>query len=486
MAEALTHNLKLIGRYSILRELRRDRYTVAYLAFDPVLNRELILKAVQLRPPPGQEATGHDRIDQAFMRQAQAAGRLHHPHIVTVFDAGRIHNIGYLALERVDGKLLDEALAGGFRPGFLQAADITARVADAIEYAHARGIPHGHLGTSRIFLQGPERSPKVMGFGGWIDTGATGDFELSATEVLLPYFENELSPEARRNDIRALGALLHLLLTGMRPDMKALRERRSGESVIVDLRPSAPLALAEIAESALEVRNLRPFGTAGQMRNALTTYLWGTRDAHGLPNVATITGTPGRLEITPSAATLAVPTVDTASRPGRAPGRRTNRLLGLGAVGAAALAMAAIASTALRGASDTGRIAPERAPPGVAASTAIPAPAVNPAPPSTAKPSPEPAARSSAQTTRFGSSSDGAMRTSGISPARQGIVELAVAPWGEVFVNGRAQGTTPPLQHLTLPAGHHTIELRNGDRQPYIAQVDVAPDRAQQITYRFQ
>ena len=89
MAEALTHNLKLIGRYSILRELRRDRYTVAYLAFDPVLNRELIVKAVQLRPAPGQATTGHDRIDQAFMRQAQAAGRLHHPHILTVFDFGQ-------------------------------------------------------------------------------------------------------------------------------------------------------------------------------------------------------------------------------------------------------------------------------------------------------------------------------------------------------------------------------------------------------------
>jgi serine/threonine protein kinase len=103
MAEALTQNLKLIGRYSILRELRRDRHTVAYLAMDPVLNRELVLKAVQLHPRRDEESVGHERIEQAFMRQAQAAGRLHHPHIVTVFDAGRVHNVGYLALERVDG-----------------------------------------------------------------------------------------------------------------------------------------------------------------------------------------------------------------------------------------------------------------------------------------------------------------------------------------------------------------------------------------------
>ncbi len=192
MPEALTQNLKLIGRYSILRELRRDRHTVAYLAMDPVLNRELVLKAVQLQPRRGEESAGHERIEQAFMRQAQAAGRLHHPHIVTVFDAGRVHNIGYLALERVDGKLLDEAMQDGFHPGVLQAADIAARVADAVEHAHARGVPHGHLAPSRIYLQEPDKLPKVMGFGGWIDSGATGDFELAGTQAMLPYFQNEL------------------------------------------------------------------------------------------------------------------------------------------------------------------------------------------------------------------------------------------------------------------------------------------------------
>ena len=195
MPEALTQNLKLIGRYSILRELRRDRHTVAYLAMDPVLNRELVLKAVQLQPRRGEESAGHERIEQAFMRQAQAAGRLHHPHIVTVFDAGRVHNIGYLALERVDGKLLDEAIHDGFHPGMLQAADIAARVADAVEHAHARGVPHGHLAPSRIYLQEPDKVPKVMGFGGWIDSGATGDFELAGTQAMLPYFQNELGPK---------------------------------------------------------------------------------------------------------------------------------------------------------------------------------------------------------------------------------------------------------------------------------------------------
>ena len=62
-------------------------------------------------------------------------------------------------------------------------------------------------------------------------------------------------------------------------------------------------------------------------------------------------------------------------------------------------------------------------------------------------------------------------------PGEKGLVVFAVAPWGEVFVNGAREGTTPPLAQLQLPAGRHTIELRNGQRQPYVAEIDVAPGR---------
>ena len=479
MPDALTHNLKLIGRYSILRELRRDRHTVAYLALDPVLNRELVIKAVQLQPRRGEESAGHERIDQAFMRQAQAAGRLHHPHIVTVFDAGRVHNIGYLALERVDGKLLDEAMQEGFRPGALQAADIAARVADAVEHAHARGVPHGHLAPSRIYLQEPDKVPKVMGFGGWIDSGATGDFELSGTEAMLPYFQNELAPEARRKDIRALGALLFLLLTGTRPDLNALRARKGGESPIIEIRPAAPLALADIAENALELNGARAFSTAGQFRNALTTFLWGNR---GSPSASalTITGMPARVEIAPPRS-IRVATVGMQSAMG---GRQSkpqgwrNRTALIGA--ACAIALIAAFGAALRG---PGVTAPPSASSDAAQASVAPSPDVA-ADASTLLDLTAPTAVNPAATTPRSNMT----RTSKAPAAvvEKGLVIFAVAPWGEVYVNGARQGTTPPLGQLTLPAGRHTIELRNGQRQPYIAQVDVAPERPLRISHLFQ
>jgi eukaryotic-like serine/threonine-protein kinase len=505
MPQALPQNVKLIGRYAILRELRRDRYTVAFLALDPVLNRELVIKAVQLQPAAGQDAAGHERIEQAFMRQAQAAGRLHHPHIVTVFDAGRFKTLGYLALELVDGKLLADLLAEGFKPGFLHAADIVARVADAVEYAHARGVPHGHLTASRIYLHGVERSPKVMGFGGWIDSGVTGDFELAGTQSLLPYFRSELDAQSRRKDVRAIGALLFLLLTGQRHDKRvAQRAKPSGSSAILELRPTAPLALAEIAEGALELDGSRPYRTAAQVRNALTSFLWGNRGAEGLPNAATITGMPARLEVV-AGGVLAVPTVATAQR--TAPAIKAHRTWRphLLAIGIAAAAMTAVVllthytPSKGAGADDAVAAKPNTAPP--ESVTGIPA-----TPPPTAEASevsiPQPElehvavqqasgpqmepTRSAARTTRFGPAapSQPPARTAPL-PA-QGVVAFAVVPWGEIYVNGQPRGTTPPLAQLMLPVGRHTIELRNGARPTFVAQVDVLADRPQQISHRFQ
>jgi len=489
----LSPNVKLIGRYSILRELRRDRYTNVFLAFDPVLNRELIVKAVHLHPTSAQDRVAHERIEQAFMRQAQAAGRLHHPHIVTVFDAGLVNRIGYLALEKVDGKLLEDLLVEGYRPGFLQAADIAARVADAVEFAHARAIPHGHLSPSRIYLQGAERMPKVMGFGGWIDGGMTGDFELQGTDKLLPYFGNELASEVRRKDIRALGALLFLLLTGTRPDVKTLRVGKGLESPILQLKPSAPLALAEIAEQALELGGARVFATAAQLRNALTTFLWGNRGDMPLPG-ATITGMPAQLAVMPQRATLTVATV-AARHPlpdTRRPIRWGTHLIAAAAGAAAIAALIGIGWRAERGPPPMPPAQP--APPVAGAAAAAPQAAehVEAAQASdsaeSAENAPPAEASQTERTTQAGSPQRAAPRPpaqASAAAAAQGVVALAVAPWGTVFVDGESRGTTPPLTQITLPAGRRTIEIRNGNRPSFVAQVDVTPERPQQIRHRF-
>jgi serine/threonine-protein kinase len=92
--------------------------------------------------------------------------------------------------------------------------------------------------------------------------------------------------------------------------------------------------------------------------------------------------------------------------------------------------------------------------------------------------------RSGTAVSRTTASRESSTRTA--ANASQGVIAFAVAPWGAVYVDGDARGTTPPLTQLTLPAGRHTIEIRNGDQAPYVAQVDVTPERPQQIRHRFQ
>jgi hypothetical protein len=108
--------------------------------------------------------------------------------------------------------------------------------------------------------------------------------------------------------------------------------------------------------------------------------------------------------------------------------------------------------------------------------------AVKPAPVAAAGSAAASPARTSAQTTRFGP----APATDMPAGTPQGVVHIAAAPWGEVYVDGAARGVASPLLQLTLPAGPHSIEVRNGDRPPFVAQVDIAPDRPQRISHRFQ
>src|SRR5258706_7406629 len=277
MNEATVAVPRQIGRYTILRELRRERATVTYLGRDPVMHREVVLKTVEW-PPPDDIGDNHEAqiapMEQAFVRQAQAAGKLHHPHIVTVFEAGRIHHTGYMAIERVSGRLLHELIASGWRPDFVHCASMVARIADAIEYAHGQGVAHGHLGPQNIVLQA-DGAPKIEGFGGWIDGGAGGEDALHRTERLLPYFQNELSEEAQYRDVLAIVALLYMTLTGRAPSESAAPVRT--------LRPDTPPLLARLIDGMLIRASAVAHRTAGDVRDALTAYIWNARKANIAP-----------------------------------------------------------------------------------------------------------------------------------------------------------------------------------------------------------
>lgn len=499
-----------LGRFSITRALRREKNSVVYLAADPVLHREVIIKAVQLPPPA--DATAHadaqiDPLEQAFVRQAQAAGKLSHPHIVTVYEAGRVHETGYLAIERVNGRPLHELIASGWRPQFVHCASIAARIADAIEHAHLQGVAHGHLGPQHVVLQ-LDGVPKVEGFGGWIDSGSGGDEALARTEKLLPYFHSELTDEERRRDVRAVASLVFMMVTGKAPGDKP--------APVASLRPEAPPPLARLVDQML-APGTTPAArrTAADLRDALTSFIWNERRENIAP--ATI-GIP--LAAPPRRAETANPARPIAAAESEAPTVSID-----------------LDASALQGPPATGpvRLHDARADgrPGTRPATLTLRPGTEPIEPLASElplapdAVPTPAQRMATRTAVSLQALSGwlhanraivgglaglvitgaviavilaavsgpggnvakppAAQTPAAAPAAtgSGVVKLDIAPWGEVFVNGKPIGVSPPLDELKLPAGRHSIEIRYGEKAAVTAQVDVDPAKPLQIRHRF-
>jgi serine/threonine protein kinase len=502
MTEALPPKTRVIGRYSILRELRRERHSVSYAAVDPVMNRQLVVKAVELLPAgPRLTAEERKRVEQAFVRQAQAAGRLQHPHIVTVFDAGLSHAFGFLVIERVNGKPLHELLAGGLRPAFAQCASIAARIADALDCAHNNGVAHGHLGPQHVYLLA-DGSPKVSGFGGWIDDGASGDEALAGTARLLPYFQNEITEETRLRDVRAIGELLYMMLVGRAPPAPGASgsSSRNGGSTTLGARPDTPRTLARITDQALHAGIGDGFRTAAAVRDALTAFIWNERADNVPPNtlgiplaappqrapvhVATITPmenvaplaappevsppppvTPPPIVRTPGPATVAAPPATApAARPATItldtlkgldyqavlerlrPWATRNRLplFALGAFLSLGLFLGVLLGN-LR-----------HAQPAAPAPLATAPPEATPA--SAAAPAPIPSAP----------------------------VAFDIRPWGEVFIDGKAVGVTPPMNEVALSIGRHHVEIRHDVAPVWQVDIDVQGSSAIKITHTFE
>src|SRR5438552_7489082 len=124
---------------------------IVYLAKDPLIGRLVALKTIRLQNSDDDEAK---EFQQRFVREAQAAGILNHPSIVTVHDIGQDEpsGVSFIAMEYVEGQNLKEVLAQGRPLSFEQAADICAQVAEGLDFAHAKGIVHRDVKPANIIL----------------------------------------------------------------------------------------------------------------------------------------------------------------------------------------------------------------------------------------------------------------------------------------------------------------------------------------------
>lgn len=203
-----------LGRYEILSELGRGAMGTVYLGKDPKINREVAVKTLRYEEVPNQL----EEVKARFFREAEAAGKLTHPNIVTIFDVGEDHDMAYIAMELINGEdLSNYCLKGNLLPAE-RVLGIISSVAEALSYAHSQGVVHRDIKPANIILLENDQV-KVADFG----IARVMDISETQTGVIFgtPAY---MSPEQvagkkvdGRSDLFSLGVVFYELLTGEKP-----------------------------------------------------------------------------------------------------------------------------------------------------------------------------------------------------------------------------------------------------------------------------
>ncbi len=207
-----------VGRYRILRELGRGAMGTVYLAEDPVIGRRVALKVLRLDLPGADESS--ERIRAQFQAEVQSAGILSHPNIVTVYDAIEETDDGALciAMEYVEGTTLAEILKRPEPIAVDTALEIGAQVADALDYAHGKGVIHRDIKPANVIVTADGQA-KITDFGiaHLIDAALSDDLRFLGTPSYMAPERIEGEEIDHRADLFSLGIILYQLLTRHMP-----------------------------------------------------------------------------------------------------------------------------------------------------------------------------------------------------------------------------------------------------------------------------
>jgi serine/threonine-protein kinase len=264
-----------IGRYQLLEPIGRGAMGNVYLGRDPIINRILALKAIDLSI--GYEAVGLETTMEGFLREATIAGGLSHPNIVTIFDVGEAGDLAFIAMEYVRGHHLSEFA----RPERLlpveTVLDLMSRAADALDYAHRRNVVHRDIKPANIMYDSLSNNLKITDFG----IAKLTDANRTRTGIVLgtPAFMSPEQLEGKNvnghTDLFALGVSLYQLLTGQMPfrgaSMTSLMFVIANEphEPVTSLRTSLPKWLDEIVDRALAKDPADRFASGAEMAAAL-------------------------------------------------------------------------------------------------------------------------------------------------------------------------------------------------------------------------
>jgi serine/threonine-protein kinase len=204
-----------LGRYEIISELGQGAMGVVYKATDPLIDRVVAIKTINL----GLALDEKEEYEGRFYQEAKAAGRLSHPNIVTIFDLGKSDDVAYIAMEFLQGKELRDILDDGEKMPVERVLDVVNQVALGLAYAHEHGVVHRDVKPSNIMVAS-DGHVKITDFG--IARMESSSVRTQTGMVLgSPKY---MSPEQvlgrlidQRSDIFSLGVVLYEMLTGKPP-----------------------------------------------------------------------------------------------------------------------------------------------------------------------------------------------------------------------------------------------------------------------------
>ena len=271
-------NRPTLGRYEILSELGKGAMGTVFLGRDPKINRQVAIKTMALSEEF--EADELEEVKSRFFHEAEIAGMLNHPNIVTIFDAGDEHDLAYIAMEFLDGiDLVPYTKKDRLLP-IQTTLKVVGKVAEALQYAHDHGVIHRDIKPANIMIL-KNKTVKVTDFG----IAHIAESSKSKAGVVLGT-PSYMSPEQLsgkeldgRSDLFSLGVMLYELTSGVRPfraesiSKLMLKIAKEPHVAVQEHNPDIPDCVAVLIDRLLAKKSQQRFNSASEVLDEISRCL---------------------------------------------------------------------------------------------------------------------------------------------------------------------------------------------------------------------